>query len=283
MALTAEAEYRQTAPPLMAGAAPPGEPIGRPGPLTAIERFQFESAGYLLVPGAISADQAAVCLAACERLHADTPVGAWRQIPLAYQREPAIADLIDHPAVLAKVRALLGDFLKVQSSWCTRVPPRSGEMAYHQDGYAPSPFRELAPATPLVQLRVGWVMTPLSGSDCGNLAFIPGSHRCPVSLPPGTVVGDVPSARLITAEPGTAVLFHQGIWHTSTLNLRDRPRFMQHIVYAPPWLVRRHAHDPAFIAAQPPLRRALLEDWTAAAKNFNEAERPPWESASIVC
>jgi len=47
----------------------------------------------------------------------------------------------------------------------------------------------------------------------------------------------VPIAEVICGKPGTALMFHQGVYHCGTKNDRDYPRYIQHVVYAPPWLI----------------------------------------------
>ena len=53
-------------------------PMGSPGPLTEMERFLFDTAGYLVIPGALSPEETQACLDASERLHAPYPKGEWR-------------------------------------------------------------------------------------------------------------------------------------------------------------------------------------------------------------
>src|SRR5579871_4209534 len=95
-------------------------PFAAPGPMTEQERFLFDVAGYLVIPDALSSEEIQSCLEAARRLHAPHPPEKWRQIGAAYEQEPAMETLIDHPSVFPKVRALLGDFFILQSSWCTR-------------------------------------------------------------------------------------------------------------------------------------------------------------------
>jgi hypothetical protein len=44
-------------------------PYGTPGPMTAAERFMFETAGFLIIPGALCEAEVAACTAAAERVH----------------------------------------------------------------------------------------------------------------------------------------------------------------------------------------------------------------------
>ena len=256
-------------------------PLGRPGPLTEEERFIFETWGYLVIPGALDSAEAEACLEAAKRLHAPYPAGEWRQIGAAYEKEAAFERLIDHPSVLPKARGLLGDHFIVQSSWCTVSPPGFSGGKWHQDGSAPYQFRKLGPPTPLVQLRVGYFLTDQSDPDMGNMVLIPGSHNARIPLPERT--GELPIQHVVCGKPGDALMFHQGVWHRGTNNERSWPRFIQHIVYAPPWLIPsdRKRNDPAFLERTTPLRRALIGEWNRPEEPFGVGyTRPPFPEDS---
>ena len=234
--------------------------------MTATERFMFETCGFLLVPGALSAAEVAACLAASERVHSndafvtrqlaqqgdgrngehddgvgDNPnplLNSWRQLDNCFEEEPAFEPLIDHPSVIEKVRALFGDTFILHSSWNTMVPTNFEHgFGFHQDGTGAYDFKRMGNAnglageggpTPLVQLRIGFVLTDLSEPGAGNLALIPGSHNSRMQ-PPSGLHGpeDLPIAQVICAAPGTAILFHQGTYHSGTANRRPHNRYMQ--------------------------------------------------------
>ncbi len=255
-------------------------PIAEPGPLTDRERFLFDVAGFLVIPDALTTAEVEALLLAAKRAHAPHPPDQWRQLGAVYEYEPAVEPLIDHPSVFAKVRALMGDYFILQSSWCTMSPPGFPGGGFHQDGSGVYEFRRLAIPTPLVQLRIGFFLTDQSEPDMGNMVMIPGSHNAAVSLPRGTLPEEIPIAQVICGKPGTALMFHQGVWHCGTKNERDYPRFIQHIVYAPPWLVPsdRRGNDPAFLERTTPLRRALLGEWQRPEEPFGVGyPRPPFD------
>jgi hypothetical protein len=260
-------------------------PLGQPGPMTDLERFLFDVAGFLVIPQALSPAEVAACLEAAQRLHAPYPQGEWRQIGHPYEQEPAFEALIDHPAVLPKVRALLGDYFIVQSSWCTLSPAGFNTGQWHQDGSGVYEFRRLATPTPLMQLRVGYFLTDQSQPDVGNLIMIPGSHKSALPLPAGiaTDTAAMPMAQAICGPPGTALLFHQGVYHCGGANTQAIDRYIIHMVYAPPWLIpsdRQH-NDPAFLARTTPLRRALVGLWTRPEEPFGLGyARPPFEDTA---
>ena len=257
-------------------------PTAHPGPLTARERFIFEATGYLVIPGALSPSEVKDCLAASRRAHEPLGTGQWRQIGHLHESEPAIEALLDHPALLPKIRGLLGEYFIVQSTWCTLQPARSKPGGYHQDGSSVYDFRRLAIPTPLLQLRVGYYLTDQSKPGMGNMVMIPGSHTTQMTMPKGVIADedDLPIRETICGEPGTALLFHQGVYHRTGLNQMDFDRYTMHIVYAPPWLIPsdRAQNNPAFMERTTPLRRALLGDWKRPEEPFGSGyAHPPFE------
>jgi ectoine hydroxylase len=257
-------------------------PIGQPGALTERERFLFETTGYLIIPDALTPEETEACLQASLRAHAPYPSGQWRQIGHLHETEPAIEQLIDHPAVFPKVRALLGDYFILQSTWCTVQPATTKGGGYHQDGSSVYDFRRLATPTPLMQLRIGYYLTDQSKDGMGNMVMIPGSHNISGTLPRGVKAdeNDVEIREVVCGKPGAALLFHQGVFHRTGRNDRDFDRYTMHIVYAPPWLIPsdRTRNDPAFVERTTPLRRALLGVWQRPEEPFGQGyERPPFE------
>jgi len=255
-------------------------PIAKPGPLTEAERFMFDVAGYLIIPGALSEQEVGACLDAAQRLHAPYPPNEWRQLGAAYESEPALEPLIDHPSIFPKVRALLGNYFILQSSWCTLSPPGFPGGGWHQDGSAVYEFRRLATPTPLLQLRVGYFLTDQSDPDMGNMVMLPGSHNSSVPMITGAAASDLPIQETICGQPGDALMFHQGVFHCGAANLRATARYIQHLVYAPPWLIPsdRKCNDPACLERTTPLRRALLGEWKRPEEPFGSGYSiPPFE------
>src|SRR5260370_38710058 len=125
--------------------------------MSEVERFMFDTAGYLVIPEALTAKEVSDCLEAAKRAHAPFGSNEWRQLGAVYEQEPDIEKLIDHPSVFPKVRALLGDYFILQSSWCTLSPPVFNGGGFRQDGSGPYQFRRLALPRPLGQFRIGFV------------------------------------------------------------------------------------------------------------------------------
>ena len=256
--------------PEPAGSAPNPQhlqltPLAQPGPMTEMERFMFEAWGYLLIPDVLTDAECDEVLAAAKRLHGDKPAEKFKQIGRGFETEPAIERLMDHPAVLPKVRALYGDRFVLQAAWCTVMPAHGERSSWHQDGSSMYEFRDVAYPLPLLQLRASFALTDQSELNTGNMIMIPGSHRSPVPLPKDArkQVWASPIQHIICAKRGSVLLFHNGVWHSPMPSLLDYDRYNMHFIYSPPWLRRsdREASDPAWLARTTPLRRALAGDY----------------------
>ena len=240
-------------------------PLAAPGPMTEMERFIFECWGYLIIPDVLSEAECDEALAAAKRVHGNQPAEKFKQIGRGFEKEPVLERLMDHPAVLPKVRALYGDRFVLQAAWCTVMPARSEHSSWHQDGSSAYDFKQLGFPVPLLQLRASVSLTDQSELGMGNMALIPGSHRSPVPLPQSVrkQPGASPIQHIIRAGRGSVLLFHNGVWHCPMPSKLSYDRYNMHFIYSPPWLRRsdREATDPAFLARTTPRRRALAGDY----------------------
>ena len=240
-------------------------PVAQPGAMTETERFVFECFGYILIEDVISEAECDEVLEAAKRLHHDQPKERLLQIGKGFETEPAIANLIDHPAVLPKVRALYGDRFVLQAAWCTVQPAGSQSVGWHQDGSGAYDFKQLGYPVPLLQLRASFNLTDQSELFMGNMMMIPGSHRSPVGLPREARhdIAVAPIQHNIRCKRGSVLLFHNGVWHSPMPNNMDFDRYNMHFIYSPPWLRRsdRDFTDEAFLEQTTPLRRALMGDY----------------------
>ncbi len=240
-------------------------PISKPGVMTDMDRFIFECFGYIVIEDVLSADECEETLEAAIRLHAGRPKERLLQLGKGFEHEPTIERLIDHPAVLPKVRALLGDRFVLQAAWCTVQPAGSQSVGWHQDGSGAFDFKSLGYPVPLLQLRASFNLTDQSETFMGNMMMIPGSHRSPIPLPEAMrhEIYACPIQQIICARRGSVLLFHNGVFHSPMPNNRDFDRYNMHYIYSPPWLRRsdRDATDPEFLKHTTPLRRALMGDY----------------------
>jgi ectoine hydroxylase len=234
------------------------------GELTAADRFIFESWGYFVIPGVLSSEEVDECYAASQRLHAQRERG-FGQVGRGYETEPCLERLIDHPAVLPKVRGLYGDRFVLQASWNTMQPAHAGTGRWHQDGSNAYDFKLLGYPIPLIQLRASFLLTDQSRPRMGNMELIPGSHRSQVPLPEElrSAGEDVPIGHVICAPAGSVLLFHNAVWHRTYAHDGDRDRYTAHYIYSPPWVrnADRLANSGEFLERTTPLRRALMGEF----------------------
>lgn len=247
------------------------------GEFTPIDKFIFESWGYFVVPDVLSADEVAECYEASERLHAQRERG-FGQLGRGYEIEPSLERLIDHPAVLPKIRGLYGDRFVLQASWNTMQPAHAGMGRWHQDGSSAYDFKQLGYPIPLIQLRASFLLTDQTVPGRGNMELIPGSHRSQVALPeemrqPGE---DVPIGHVLCASAGSVLVFHNGVWHRTYAHDGDRDRYTAHYIYSPPWVKNadRLQNSPEFLERTTPMRRALMGEFTRPDAPFGVSYDP---------
>ncbi len=252
-------------------------PTVAPGEFTPTDKFMFECWGYFVIPDVLSADEVAECYEASARLHGqrDREFG---QLGRGYEVEPSLERLIDHPAVLPKIRGLYGDRFVLQASWNTMQPGHAGVGRWHQDGSSAYDFKQLGYPVPLIQLRASFLLTDQSKPRMGNMELIPGSHRSLVGLPDEvrSAGNDVPIGHVILASAGSVLVFHNAVWHRTYAHDGDRDRYTAHYIYSPPWVRQadRLQNSPEFLERTTPLRRALMGEFSPPDAPFGVSYEP---------
>jgi ectoine hydroxylase len=240
------------------------DPVVQPGELSALDRFVFESWGYFVIPDVLSRNEVEACYEASARLHAQRG-REWGQLGRGYEREPSLEALIDHPAVLPKIRGLYGDRFVLQAAWNTMQPAHGAVGGWHQDGSSAFDYKQLGYPVPLIQLRASFLLNDQSEPDMGNLELIPGSHRARVPLPEDlrAAKGDVPIGHVICARAGSVLVFHNAVWHRACAHHGEQDRYTAHYVYSPPWVrpADRSVNSAEFLERTTPLRRALMGEF----------------------
>lgn len=246
-------------------------PVSNPGVLTDLDKFMFESWGYLIIPNVLNEKEVAECLEASKRVHKNAGTNGFGQVGRSYETEPALERLIDHPSIIPKVRGLYGDHFILQAGWNTVQPAHGSCGGWHQDGSGAYDFKKMGSPIPLIQLRASYLLTDQSELRKGNMELIPGSHRSLVSLPLDTrkEKGNVPISHVICAAAGSVLLFHNAVWHRTYFHDEDYDRYTMHYIYSPPWLKPsdRLENDLDFLKRTTPLRRELMGE-------FKKAEEP---------
>ncbi len=253
------------------------DPVVKSGDLTDMDRFIFESWGYFIIPEVLSTGEVEACLEASKRLHEDSH--GWAQIGRGYETEPTLEGLIDHPAIMPKIRGLYGDRFILQAGWNTVQPAHGQTGGWHQDGSGAYDFSLLGYPIPLLQLRVSYPLTDQSVPRRGNLELIPGSHRSLVPLPAAARNdrSEVPIGHVLCLSAGSALVFHNAVWHRTYAHDGDEDRYTMHYVYSPPWVRSsdRLQNDQDLLGRTTPLRHDLLAEFARPDAPYGIGYAPP--------
>jgi len=231
--------------------------------ISAEQRLQFESQGFLVVPGALSPAFVNKLLSATRSEFSERdPLRV--NVPDILHLDSSYLDLIDSDVALRLMCALLGWNIWVNHTHMNIVPAGyelDGELGYlwHRDGGAI--HKDLSQSAPLLSIKVGFYLSDCIEPDSGQTYVIPGSHlpvfegstRAPDSLPADAVPVSVSS--------GSAVLFHNRVIHSgASPNKTSRPRSAVFIQWAYRWLKSLDGMTTAHLDRQvhDPIRRQLL-------------------------
>ncbi|UVI33355.1 phytanoyl-CoA dioxygenase family protein [Paenibacillus spongiae] len=240
-------------------------PIVQPGKFTEMDQFIFESWGYFIIPNVLAKDEIAEALAASARLHDEAGTKEFGQVGRGYETEPALEALIDHPAVLPKIRGILGEHFILQALWNTKQPARGKTGGWHQDGSSAYDFKHLGSPVPLIQLRASFLLNDQHEPGMGNMEMIPGSHRSRVGPPREVLInkGDTPISHIVCAHAGDVLVFHNAVWHRPYEHNHDYDRYTAHYIYSPPWVRAsdRFTTDKDFYARTTEVRRSLMGEF----------------------
>ncbi|HLG55029.1 MAG TPA: phytanoyl-CoA dioxygenase family protein [Vicinamibacterales bacterium] len=166
--------------------------------------------------------------------------------PLLY--DDAFVTLAAHAAVLALCRELLGDYiiLMQQNGVINPAGQRHTQLAYHRD----LPYQHFVSSRPLA-ISALFCIDPFR-AETGATTLIPASHRME-AFPSAAVAADLDT--VVTAEPGSFIVFDSMIFHRAGENRSDRPRRAVNHVFSVPIIAQqislpdalqgKHAGDPA--------------------------------------
>jgi len=225
---------------------------------TQAERFFFDNNGYLVLENFLAADHIARLLDALDRavarrrraaeadpsLNRITLKNGPKSTRILYilDDDPLFLEMLDWPAILPYVKALMGPIFHHLASDAivehgSDLISRTG--GWHIDGNFGG-YRNLGYPIPLMQLKVGYYLTDMSRPGNANLTVVPGSHKA--AHPPAEE--DLkrrdlfPGAVQVCAPAGSAILFHNAIWHTAgPFASPEHQRTMLYYAYEHPWML----------------------------------------------
>lgn len=215
------------------------------GVLTEEQKYQWKEDGYLVLKGALSAEEIKQLTAVVDQMDEEhreqlSSEGAQNGVdakPYAglnklniIEKSNIFVGLMDHPTTFPVVLELLGPFIQLSMSQAmVRSPNPDGKglsHALHPDGgQAMQRIRVDENSLPL-QIKIQYFLTPLAAPEHGNFTIVPGSHYRPF---PTAQLGNAESphnaeALQLCVEAGDAAVFPHALWHGAASNRSNYPR-----------------------------------------------------------
>jgi phytanoyl-CoA dioxygenase PhyH len=238
-------------------------------------REEFWENGFLILPGTLSAAECDRYVGVLDRLDKTVTKGARGrdrspgdplELRSCIKKAPEFMELVDRPDILLLLAFIHGYNIQLGNSHAfirLGYEKSQGESPQRLFGW----HRDLMPtATPVngryphLATRVGYFFTPADEPMMGSLYVVPGSHRT-AGRPAWNRQTDLPYGMhelLVTA--GSAVLFDNRLWHSTSPNYGPHPRKNLYMEYAQRWMrpFDYHFQDDAVYAAADPVRKQLL-------------------------
>jgi hypothetical protein len=184
--------------------------------LGRLERYEFDTRGYLLFEDALPPATVATIRAAIDERGLPPPGATvesqrfgWHGAMLGWHQ--AVRDLIDHPLVVAVLAAFIGPDVRLDHAYGIAMQPGTSGLGLHGPAWPFDPaqyYLHRAGAIRSGLLTFSWSLTG-GGPGEGGFGCIPGSHRSAEPVPPGAerLVQEVPQP------PGSLLVFTEALVH----------------------------------------------------------------------
>lgn len=237
----------------------------------------FLEDGIIVMENALSQDEVNELLAAVDRTaqaHEKYEPGAFLSVQNFVERDPVLANLIDHDRHVGYVYDVYGEQLKLQlSEMFLRTPSGGRNNIWHPDGARALPYQVFSPVLPL-QIKVGYWLTDLHSPKMGNFVYLPGSHR--QQYFEGYDTHESHEDEVILQVPaGSMTIMHGSIWHRVEPNESDITRKNLFLAYCPSWITNadRLTSDPAWLETLNREQQIIMRSYEHAYANA----KPPAE------
>ena len=227
---------------------------------TNAERFFFDNNGYLVLEEFLPADLTERLCNTLERVvakrrdlemrgqtqdgmtHMD---GSSTRIFYILDDDPLFLDMVDYRPMWPYITGLLNEHPHHHASDAImEYGPKDRPMGWHVDGHDDG-YRNLGTPIPFLQLKIGYYLNDMTEAGQGNLCIVPGSHKA--NYEPSEEDKKrpdlFPGAIEICGLPGTAILFHNALWHSGGPWTREGGRrIMLYYAYEHPWMIASQEH-----------------------------------------
>lgn len=200
----------------------------------------FQKWGYLVVDDALRPEQVDALRTALDAAFARSGEQFIHQL---LECDEAFAFLLDHPPVLSRMKAILGQCVQLHSATARVTLPGEKDQNWHRD----VPWPVAPEGTPYGaipgQINCGYYLDALSEEN-GPIVVVPGSQRVPFRPP--VCHAPFPEEVRVLAKPGQAVLFDGCLYHRGAANQSSAPRRACLMCYQPAWMKSREPFDGPF-------------------------------------
>ncbi|MGH9178195.1 MAG: phytanoyl-CoA dioxygenase family protein [Acidimicrobiales bacterium] len=184
--------------------------------LGALQRYEFDTRGYLLIEDALPPASVATIRAAIDEQGlapaSDTIESqrfGWHGTMLGWHQ--ALRDLIDHPLAVAALSTFIGPDARLDHAYGIAMQPGTSGLGLHGPAWPFDPaqyYLHRAGAIRSGLLAFSWSLAG-GGPGDGGFGCIPGSHRSAEPVPPGAgkLVREVPQP------PGSLLVFTEALVH----------------------------------------------------------------------
>ena len=154
-------------------------------------------------------------------------------------------DMLDYPLLMPYLHSFLSKnphFHASDAIW--EIEPERDNPIWHRDGVGDG-YNTFLPNIPLLQIKVGYLLSDMTKPDQGNLTLVPGSHTTTLDLTDTqkSRFDSLPGSIQICEPAGTMIMFHNAIWHTSgPWKVRKGKRVMLYYAYEHDWMMASPEH-----------------------------------------
>lgn len=206
--------------------------------------------GFLVLPELLEPELCHILRERLTRLKDKYDPEPWREDPEVegkrytfkniVQEDDVFLQLAIYEPILSIVDQLIGrDATLHFSHGMIRPITTRPTTGWHRDGPPlQARYAQLAQPVPLVTLRFGVFLTDLSEPNMGNLVVVPGSHKAirEPDLEGTDQVEDLPGSVPVLLREGSAVIFHNALWHAVMANRSPFDRLAVYLGYGFPWM-----------------------------------------------
>lgn len=192
-----------------------------------LHKLRIKLEGYTIIPGLLTPDECAGGRAELEARYPDRDTGAFE---LLFNKARIFERLYQLPDLLKVIRHFTGADAVLSAMYGSAVQPGEGGRGLHADGAITGHNRAESAAPADGGCRVTSHTMAINLIFCfseftainGATEFVPGSHRYEGMDMPEEAYQ---MARTAVADEGSVIVFDINVWHGTTKNQTDIPRY----------------------------------------------------------